>query len=97
MRKNSVTIYVNNKEYSIRGNVDDAVLRKAVELLNSRIDNYKKKTHRDELRSAVMAGLSVAIDLFDSNREAGELSSRGQEYEKRIRDLINIIDNVNTD
>ncbi|WP_162146688.1 cell division protein ZapA [Chitinivibrio alkaliphilus] len=43
MQNTNVTIRIDNKEYTIRGDIDAERLKAAVELLNNRIDAYKKR------------------------------------------------------
>ncbi len=62
MSINSVNFKINNTAYTIQADVDEQVLQIAVNDLNERIEQYKNKTHRDEIRATVLAALSIAME-----------------------------------
>lgn len=70
-----VTISVNNTEYSLRANVDTEILQLAVKELNDRIERYKNRANKDELRAAVMAALSLATEHYYSVERIKTLES----------------------
>ncbi len=70
-----VTISVNNTEYSLRANVDNEILQIAVKELNDRIERYKNRANKDELRAAIMAALSLATEHYYSVQKVKNLES----------------------
>jgi hypothetical protein len=67
-----------------------------VELLNSRIYNYRKKTNRDEVRSIVMAALSIAMELNERRSSEG-CDVCPSDCEERVKNMIDSIDENLTD
>jgi cell division protein ZapA (FtsZ GTPase activity inhibitor) len=54
-------------QYTLKAEIDPKTLSQAAKMVDERISNYKRSTEKDELRSAVLAALSFAIELNEDN------------------------------
>jgi cell division protein ZapA (FtsZ GTPase activity inhibitor) len=84
MAHNSVTIYVDNKEYQLRADIPVEVLDKAVDLVNDRITKFKNRSNRDELRATVMTAVSLAIEMSSDSEETIEQKAYVEELEAEL-------------
>lgn len=83
-----VTISVNNTEYSLRSNVDNEILQLAVKELNDRIERYKNRANKDELRAAIMAALSLATEHYYSTQQVKSLENEIQQNNECVEKLL---------
>ncbi len=90
MDQQGVHFVISNTTYTIKADVDRAILQNAVDDLNTRIQEYKKKTNKDELRATVLAALSIAAERDSANIEKLELEL--VEYKDRLSELIKKLD-----
>ncbi len=90
MDQQGVHFVISNTAYTIKADIDGGVLQNAVDELNSRIQQYKQKTNKDELRATVLAALSIAVERDSANIELLELELL--EYEEKLTELIKKLD-----
>lgn len=89
-----VTISVNNTEYSLRANVDKEILQIAVKELNDRIERYKNRANKDELRAAIMAALSLATEHYYSVQQVKHLENELQRCKESAEKLLESVNNT---
>ena len=88
MSYNSVTITVNNIQYTLKADIDPLVLGQAVKIVDDRIAIYKRSSEKDELRSAVMAALSLAIEISKDSDKIEETVTHNIKLKENSENLM---------
>lgn len=89
----SVRVYIDGDEYSIKGDVDFETTRRVAEYVNAKISEIHMSTaSRDKLKVAILSAMNIAGELFEYKSKCEEQSKQLNDLEIRFTVLSKKID-----
>ncbi|MFP4417536.1 MAG: cell division protein ZapA [Chitinivibrionales bacterium] len=89
----SVRVYICGDEYSVKSDVDVETTKKIAEYVDQKMITFQKNiASRDKLKTAVLAALNIAGELFEYKSKYEEVHRRLDEIQHKTGSLSQKID-----